>query len=121
MKIRSEQIILFKAKKGTSAQELRDLLKEGEQHVKDGYLLWMEKINLLGDSSFVIELAGETYLASFYLYGEKPVGEPKYDEIEGMDEYQEKLSHFFESHEPDFQCEASNSFWQKLQKVEPFD
>jgi|GEM_PF-4745375 len=114
MKIRSEQIILFKARKGTSAEQLRALLKEGEELVKDGYLLWMEKINLLGDSSFVIELEGETYLASFYLYGEKPTFEPSYEYIEGMDEYQEKLSHFFESREPDFQCEASNSFWQNI-------
>jgi hypothetical protein len=116
MKFRSEQIVFFKTRKGTSADDLRALLKEGEALVKDGYLLWMEKINLLGDSSFVIELAGETYLASFYLYGEKPEIEPKYEGIEGMDEYQEKLSHFFESREPDYQCEASNSFWQKLQK-----
>ena len=111
MKIERERFEIFKAKKGTDVEELRRVLKHGEELIGDQYKELMRRINLFGDSSIAVQLGEDVYLISYYAYGQKPDVPPEKVVIDNMDMYQEMLMKFFEADIPMINEGPSNTFW----------
>ncbi|HWU43885.1 MAG TPA: hypothetical protein VN132_10620 [Bdellovibrio sp.] len=116
MKIERERFEIFKAKKGTDVEELRRVLKWGEEIIGDQYKARMRSINLYGDSSIAVQLGEDVYLISYYAYGKKPEVRPEKVAVDNMDKYQEVLMKFFDTDIPMINDGPSNTFW-----IEPKD
>ncbi len=106
-----QELEIVKAKDGVTAQELRSVLKFGEGLVGEDYLKRMKEIRLLGDVSFVAEIAGGVYLISYYNFLEKRT-EPSVPlkSIPSLRQYMEKIEPHFEGAELK-RLQVANSFW----------
>ena len=107
----TQQLEIYKAKDGVTADELREVLKYGENLIGADYLKWMAEIRLLGDVSFVAEIEGGVYLISYYLYGEdrKKASVPL-KSIPSLSKYMERIEPLFEGSQPT-RLPVANSFW----------
>jgi|FLYM01.1.fsa_nt_gi hypothetical protein len=110
MKIERERFEVFKAKEGTDVEELRRVLKQGEEMIGAQYKDRMQHVNLYVDSSIAVQLGDDVYLISYYGYGKKPDVIPEKAVIDNMDKYQEMLGKFFEGGPPLVNEEPSNTF-----------
>lgn len=106
-----QQLEIYKAKDGVTAEELREVLKYGEGLIGGDYLERMKEIRLLGDVSFVAELDGGVYLISYYLFDEnrKKAAAPL-KSIPSIQKYMEKIEPLFEGAVP-VRLPVANSFW----------
>lgn len=106
-----QEMEVTKTKPGVTAQELRDVLKYGEELIGPDYLQRMKEIGLLGDVSFVAELNGGVYLISYYLFGsERKKASAPLKSIPSVQKYMEKIEPLFAGAET-IKLSPANSFW----------
>lgn len=105
-----QELEITKAKDGTTAEELRRLLKEGSDLIGKEYLVRMNNLRVRGDASFVAEIQKSVYLISYYNFEtERPVNPPPFDSP-NMKLYMDKLRPVFENSET-IRLPIANSFW----------
>ena len=106
-----QELEIVKAKDGVTAEELRSVLKYGEQLVGADYLKRMKEIKLLGDVSFVAEISGGVYLISYYHFEEdRKISSIPLKSIPYLKQYMEKIEPLFEGAELK-RLQVANSFW----------
>ncbi len=106
----NQELEITKAKDGTTAEELRFLLKEGSELIGKEYLIRMNNLRVLGDASFVAEIKNSIYLISYYNFEvQRPVNPPPFDSP-NMKIYMDKLRPIFE-HSETIRLPIANSFW----------
>lgn len=106
-----QELEIVKTKEGVTADELKAVLKYGENLVGEDYLKRMKEMKLLGDVSFVAEISGGVYLISYYLFdeGRKKPSVPLKD-IATLKLYMEKIEPLFDGSVPQ-RYPVANSFW----------
>ena len=106
-----QELEIVKAKQGVTADELRSVLKHGEVLVGEDYLKRMKEIKLLGDVSFVAEIAGSVYLISYYNFEEdRKIPTVPLKNISSLKKYMEIIEPLFEGAELK-RLQVANSFW----------
>lgn len=105
-----QELEITKAKDGTTAEELKLLLKEGSDLIGNEYLVRMNKLRILGDASFVVEIQGSVYLISYYNFENKRPINPTPFDSPNMKIYMDKLRPIFENSET-IRLPIANSFW----------
>jgi len=106
-----QELEIVKAKDGVTADELRSVLRYGQELVGEDYLMRMKEIKLLGDVSFVAEIAGGVYLISYYNFEEgRKLPSVPLKTIASLKKYMEKIEPLFEGAELK-RLEVANSFW----------
>jgi hypothetical protein len=106
-----QELEIHKAKNGVTAQELREVLKYGENLIGPDYLRRMKEAKLLADVSFVAEIEDGVYLISYYLFveGRKKSSTPL-KSVPSIKQYMEKIEPLFDGSDP-IRLNAANSFW----------
>lgn len=106
-----QELEIVKAKDGVTAEELRSVLKFGENLIGEDYLKRMREIKLFGDVSFVAEIAGGVYLISYYNFEEdRKTPSIPIKAISSLRQYMEKIEPLFEGAELK-RLQVANSFW----------
>ncbi len=107
----TQELEIYRAKDGVTAQELREVLKYGENLIGPDYLNRMKEIGLSGDVSFVAELEGGVYLISYYLFAvERKASATSTKDIPSVKEYMKRIEPLFEGSKP-IRLPMANSFW----------
>lgn len=113
-----QELEIVKAKDGVTVEELRSVLKYGEALIGEDYLKRMKEIRLLGDVSFVAEIAGGVYLFSYYNFQEgRNTASKPLKSIPSLKQYMEKIEPLFEGAELK-RLQVANSFWIDAQIME---
>lgn len=106
-----QELEIYKANDGVTAEELKKVLKYGQDLAGKDYIKRMKEMGLAGDVSFVAEIEGGVYLISFYLFPEnrKPAS-AELKSIPTLNKYMEKIEPLFEGALP-VRLNVANSFW----------
>lgn len=107
----NQYLEVCKAKAGVTADELREVLKYGQDLVGADYLKRMNDTQLLGDVLFVAEIEGGVYLISYYLQGDNYTkATSPIKSIPSLAKYMERIEPIFDDESPPLPPVA-NSFW----------
>lgn len=106
-----QELEITKAKDGTTVAELQTILKSAGHLIGTDYILRMNNLRVLGDTSFAAEINGAVYLISYHCFEkQRPENPPPLVDNPNMKKYMDLLRPFFEKSET-VRLPVANSFW----------